>query len=64
VSEFGIGHKCWLPEQYQNYHRLLNRAVWSELELSRILFGLLVSIFGGETIVQGADDTLERRLGG
>jgi hypothetical protein len=50
--------------QYQNYHRVLNRAVWCELELSRILFGLLVRAFGSETIVLGADDTLERRPGG
>lgn len=50
--------------QYQNYHRVLNRAVWSELDLSKILFGLLVKAFGGETIVVGVDDTLEQRPGG
>src|SRR5438876_12398941 len=38
----GLGHE----RQYQNYHRVLNRAVWSELELSRRLFGLLVKAFG------------------
>jgi hypothetical protein len=48
---------------YQNYHRVLNRAVWSELKVSEILFGLLVTVLGSETLVVGADDTLERRLG-
>jgi hypothetical protein len=32
-------------EHFQNYHRVLNRAVWSSLEASRILLGLLISVF-------------------
>ena len=30
---------------FTNYHRVLNRAVWSPLHLSRILLGLLVMAF-------------------
>jgi hypothetical protein len=32
-------------EQFQRYHRLLNRAVWSGREASRVLLGLLVRTF-------------------
>ena len=51
--------------QFQNYHRVLNRAKWSGLEVSRILFGLLVATFlaAGVPLVIGADDTIERRKG-
>lgn len=31
--------------QFQRYHRVLNRAVWSSLGASRILLGLLVAAF-------------------
>src|SRR3990172_7600354 len=52
-------------EQYQNYHRVLNRAVWSPLEVSQILLGLLVAAFSavGVPIIVAADETLERRQG-
>jgi hypothetical protein len=52
-------------EQYQNYHRVLNRAVWSPLEVSQILLGLLVAAFSavGVSIIVAADETLERRQG-
>jgi hypothetical protein len=52
-------------EQYQNYHRVLNRAVWSALEVSQILLGLLVAAFSavGVPIIVAADETLERRQG-
>jgi len=52
-------------KQYQNYHRVLNRAQWSGLLVSRILLGLLVTAFvsAGVAIVIGADETLERRRG-
>lgn len=52
-------------KQYQNYHRVLNRAVWSSLEVSQILLGLLVSAFvaAGVPLVVAADETLERRKG-
>jgi hypothetical protein len=49
---------------FQNYHRVLNRAVWSSLAISRVLLGLLVSAFApGGTVVMGLDDTIERRRG-
>ncbi len=51
--------------QFQRYHRVLNRAVWSSLQVSQILLGLLVVAFvppGGAVIV-AADETLERRQG-
>jgi len=49
---------------FQTYHRVLNRVVWSSLEVSRILLGLLVSTFTATgTIVLGLDETIERRWG-
>jgi hypothetical protein len=50
---------------FQNYHRVLNRAKWSGLVVSKILFGLLVAAFcvAGAMLVIGADDTIERRKG-
>lgn len=50
---------------YQNFHRVLNRAKWSGLMVSKILFGLLVGAFwaAGAGLVIGADDTIERRQG-
>lgn len=52
-------------KQFQNYHRVLNRAKWSALDLSRILLGLLVSVFVGlgAPLIIGAAETLERRKG-
>lgn len=52
-------------KQYQNYHRVLNRAKWSGLQVSQILLGLLVATFAsaGVPLVLGADETLERRRG-
>ena len=49
---------------FQNYHRVLNRARWSALALSRVLLQLLVKTFApaGE-LVFGIDDTIERRRG-
>ncbi len=51
--------------QFQNYHRVLNRAKWSGLAVSQILFGMLVVTFcaAGVPLVLGADDTIERRKG-
>jgi hypothetical protein len=51
--------------QYQNYHRVLNRARWSGHELSRRLLGRLVAAFvpADAPIVVGLDDTIERRRG-
>ena len=48
-------------KQYQRYHRVLNRAKWSGLEVSKILLGLLVVAFASDgAIVLAADETLER----
>ena len=50
---------------FQNYHRVLNRAVWSNLRASKILLTTLVMAFiPNGTIVCGIDDTIERRKGG
>ncbi len=51
--------------QFQNYHRVLNRAVWSPRAASRVLLRLLVSIFvpPGAPVVLGIDDHIERRRG-
>src|SRR3954468_11350836 len=61
VRVMGLGR----TEQYQRYHRVLNRAVWSSQEASRVLLGLLVKTFlaEGEPLVIGVDETLERRWG-
>jgi hypothetical protein len=49
---------------FQNYHRVLNRAVWSSLALSRVLLGTLLDTFvPAGPIVLGLDDTIERRRG-
>src|SRR5260221_6292620 len=49
---------------FQNYHRVLSRAVWSSLGASRILLGLLVTTFAAEgPLVLGIDETIERRRG-
>ena len=49
---------------FQNYHRVLNRAAWSSLSASRILLNLLIKFFGlFEELVIGFDDTVERRRG-
>jgi hypothetical protein len=51
-------------KHFQNYHRVLNRAIWSSLEASHILFGLLISAFANSgPIIMGLDDTIERRRG-
>ena len=51
-------------KHFQNYHRVLNRAVWSSLEASRILLDLLSNTFVIRgPIILGLDDTIERRRG-
>ena len=51
--------------RFCRYHRVLNRAVWSSREASRVLLGLLVEAFVAEggPLVVGIDETLERRQG-
>ena len=49
---------------FHRYHRVLNRAVWSGLAVSRVLLGLLVATFVPTgPIIVGIDETLERRWG-
>src|SRR4029434_400764 len=49
---------------FQTYHRVLNRAVWSPLPASRLLLRLLVAVFIPRgVVVFGLDDTIERRRG-
>src|SRR6266498_744124 len=51
-------------KHFQNYHRVFNRAVWSSLEASRILLGLLIQAFARSgPVILGLDDTIERRRG-
>jgi len=50
---------------FQTYHRVLNRAVWSPLDASRLLLRLLVAVFVPAGVVGfGLDETIERRRGG
>jgi DDE superfamily endonuclease len=51
--------------QFQNYHRVLNRATWSSYALSRILLRLLVRTFvpADAPVILGLDDHIERRRG-
>jgi hypothetical protein len=51
-------------KHFQNFHRVLNRAVWSSRETSRLLLGILVAAFAVVgPVVMGLDDTIERRRG-
>jgi hypothetical protein len=51
--------------QFQNYHRVLNRACWSSREVSRRLLLAVVAAFvpGDGPVVVGLDETIERRRG-
>src|ERR687896_2236664 len=56
----------WSTErQFQNYHRVLNRARWSGRAVSRLLLPALVQAFAPAAgpIVVGMDDHIERRRG-
>jgi DDE superfamily endonuclease len=51
-------------EQFQRYHRILNRAVWSAREVSHVLLSLLLRTFGPSgPLLIGVDETLQRRWG-
>src|SRR5215210_7434423 len=52
-------------KRFHRYHRVLSRAEWSSLEVSRVLLGLLLEAFvpEGDPLVVGIDETLERRYG-
>jgi hypothetical protein len=51
--------------QFQNYHRVLNRATWSSRALSRLLLQALVVAFvpADAPVVIGLDEHIERRRG-
>ena len=56
----GLDHRS----DFQTYHRVLNRCVWSPLEGSRILLQVLLATFAPRgRLVFGLDDTIERRRG-
>ena len=50
---------------FTTYHRVLNRAIWSALGVSKILLGLLITAFlpPESPLVVAVDDHLERRYG-
>jgi hypothetical protein len=49
---------------FQQYHRVLSRAVWSSLAVSRLLFArLVVTFLPTGSLVFGVDETIERRWG-
>ena len=51
-------------QHFQNYHRVLSRAVWSSMAASHLLLGLLVAAFAPSGVrVMALDDTVERRRG-
>jgi hypothetical protein len=56
---------CANDKQFQNYHRVLNRAKWSSRAMSQILLLQLVKLFvpAHVPIVVGIDETIERRRG-
>jgi hypothetical protein len=50
--------------KFAQYHQVLNRAVWSSLEVSKIMLGLVVRVLGGSgPVVMGIDEHIERRRG-
>src|SRR5258708_22264304 len=53
---------CGDGSNYSKYHRVLSRAQWSPMQMSRLLLGLLVDTFVPEGVVLTLliDETLER----
>jgi len=51
--------------QFAQYHQVLNRAVWSPLDLAAVLLKLLIEHFvpAEQSLVFGIDPTIERRWG-
>ena len=50
--------------RFERYHRVLNRARWSSLAVSRVLLSLLVATFAPTgPLLLGIDETIERRRG-
>jgi hypothetical protein len=61
LRALGLGQR----RDFQNHHRLLNRARWSPLAAARTLLSLLVEAFvpADEPLIFGLDETIERRRG-
>jgi hypothetical protein len=60
LHRMGLGHDV----HFQNYHRVLNRAVWLSLAANCLLLGVLVTTFTPTgRRVMGLDDHIERRRG-
>src|SRR5215212_7387391 len=50
--------------RFERYHRVLNRAQWSSLAVSRVLLARLVGRFAPTgPLLLGIDETIERRRG-
>jgi len=51
-------------KHFENYHRVLSRAIWSSRAVSQLLLGLLITAFAATgPVIMGLDDTIERRWG-
>src|SRR4051812_5844707 len=60
LRAMGLGHS----KRFACYHRVLSRARWSSLAVSRGLLGLLVAAFAPTgPLILGLDETIERRWG-
>src|SRR5579871_6529902 len=60
LRAMGLAQVRW----FTNFHRVLNRAVWSPLAVSRALLRLLIAAFAPQgPVVVGLDHTIERRRG-
>ena len=56
----GLSHE----NRFERYHRVLNRASWSGIKVSKLLFGLIITLISDDKpIVIAIDETLERRKG-
>ncbi len=57
-----LGLAC--GQRFGKYHRVLNRATWSPMILSRLLLGVLVRLLPADApLILIVDETLERRKG-
>ncbi len=60
LRAMGLRHS----KRFAWYHRVLNRARWSSLAVSRVLLGLLVAAFAPTgPLILGLDETIGRRWG-
>ena len=50
--------------RFERYHRVLNKAVWNEFSLVKVLLGMLIQVVPmGNNIYIAFDETIERRSG-